>query len=53
MWLLWEESSNVTMLAFTSNYGITPNKPTNQKTSWDVNQLNTNMGPIPQQQNWQ
>jgi len=27
--------------------GITPNKPTNQKTSWDVNQVNANMGLVP------
>jgi hypothetical protein len=33
--------------------GITPNKQTNQKTSWDVNQVNANMGLIPPQQNWQ
>jgi hypothetical protein len=33
--------------------GITLNKPTNQKTSWDVNQMNTNMRPIHPQQNWQ
>jgi hypothetical protein len=31
--------------------GITPNKPTNQETSWDVNQVKANMGRIPPQQN--
>jgi hypothetical protein len=33
--------------------GIILNKPTNQKTSWDVNQMNANMRPIHLQQNWQ
>jgi hypothetical protein len=31
---------------------IIPNKPTNEQTSWDVSQVNANMGPIPPQQNW-
>jgi hypothetical protein len=31
--------------------GITPNKPTNKKTSWDVNQVDANMGPILSPQN--
>jgi hypothetical protein len=31
--------------------GITPNKPTNKKTSWDVNQVNANMGLILSPQN--
>jgi hypothetical protein len=33
--------------------GITQNKPTNQKTSWDVYQMNANMRPIHPKKNRQ
>jgi hypothetical protein len=33
--------------------GITPNRPINDKTSWNVNQVNANMGLVLPQQNWQ